>query len=60
MRQAPVAEPRTAWDLPVKERWFCRWCYGWTELGHDPHEVSRLLSYRFGHTPVGGRAQTYA
>ncbi|MFE4519199.1 hypothetical protein ACFRMQ_34035 [Kitasatospora sp. NPDC056783] len=30
-----------AWDLPVKERWFCPWCYAWTELGHDPGEVSR-------------------
>ncbi|MGW5973616.1 hypothetical protein [Streptomyces sp. NPDC055186] len=41
MRQVPVAEPRAAWDLPVKERWFCPWCYAWTELGHDPREVSR-------------------
>ncbi|MGW0854080.1 hypothetical protein [Streptomyces sp. NPDC002690] len=30
-----------AWDLPVKERWFCPWCYAWTEFGHDPREVSR-------------------
>ncbi|MFF0112489.1 hypothetical protein [Streptomyces prasinus] len=41
MRQVPVAEPRAAWDLPVKERWFCPWCYAWTELGHNPREVSR-------------------
>ncbi|MFD5656751.1 hypothetical protein [Streptomyces hirsutus] len=41
MRQVPVTEPRAAWDLPVKERWFCPWCYAWTELGHDPREVSR-------------------
>lgn len=29
------------WDPPIKERWFCFWCYAWTESGHDPREVSR-------------------
>ncbi|MFD0367605.1 hypothetical protein [Streptomyces sp. NPDC127114] len=29
------------WSLPVKERWFCPWCYAWTELGYRPKEVAR-------------------
>lgn len=29
------------WQLTVKERWFCRWCYAWTELGFHPQEASR-------------------
>ncbi|MGX1541510.1 hypothetical protein [Streptomyces adustus] len=37
----PVREPRMRWDKAVKERWFCPWCYAWTEFGHDPREVSR-------------------
>lgn len=41
MRWVPVSEPRADWALPVKERWFCAWCYAWTELGHGPQEVSR-------------------
>ncbi|MFK0108652.1 hypothetical protein [Streptomyces sp. NPDC091217] len=38
------------WDLPVKERWFCSWCYAWTEQGQDPREVSRPQ-----YQPVYGR-----
>jgi hypothetical protein len=41
MRRVAVAEPRMAWDLPVKERWFCNWCYAWTELGYGSDEISR-------------------
>lgn len=41
MRPRPVKEAVEAWELPVKERWFCAWCYAWTELGHHPDEVSR-------------------
>ena len=41
MRRKPVAEPLMEFDLAVKERWFCDRCYAWTELGHDPREVSR-------------------
>jgi hypothetical protein len=41
MRRVPVAEPRTAWDLRVRERWFCHWCYAWTELGYGADEVPR-------------------
>ncbi|AVT34184.1 hypothetical protein C6361_05185 [Plantactinospora sp. BC1] len=41
MRRMPIAEPRRRSDLPVRERWFCSWCYAWTELGHHPQEVSR-------------------
>ncbi|MEU3406848.1 hypothetical protein ABZ766_23320 [Streptomyces sp. NPDC006670] len=37
----PVKEPVEAWQLPVRERWFCGWCYAWTELGHDPGEAWR-------------------
>ncbi|WP_159064437.1 hypothetical protein [Streptomyces olivochromogenes] len=41
MRRIQVSEPLTEWDLRVKERWFCPWCYAWTELGHQLQEVSR-------------------
>ncbi|MFE1875880.1 hypothetical protein ACFW9N_34340 [Streptomyces sp. NPDC059496] len=37
----PVSEPRMRWDMTVKERWFCPWCYAWTEFGYDPREVLR-------------------
>ncbi|MFF2196396.1 hypothetical protein [Streptomyces sp. NPDC058157] len=37
----PVAEPQMPWSLAVKERWFCSWCYAWTEFGYDPREISR-------------------
>ncbi|MFF4550203.1 hypothetical protein [Streptomyces sp. NPDC001435] len=29
------------WQPAVKERWFCSWCYAWTELGYQPQEVLR-------------------
>ncbi|MBM0275379.1 hypothetical protein [Micromonospora tarensis] len=41
MRQQPVPEPLTEWAAPVRERWFCSWCYAWTEFGHDPREIAR-------------------
>jgi hypothetical protein len=48
MRQMPVREPRMWWDKAVKERWFCPWCYAWTEFGYDPREVSRP---QYGYIP---------
>ena len=41
MRWVPVTEPLAAWSMRVKERWFCAWCYAWTELGYLPGEVAR-------------------
>ncbi|MDG4809166.1 hypothetical protein O7634_20650 [Micromonospora sp. WMMD1120] len=41
MRRKPVSAPPTDGAVPVRERWFCRWCYAWTELGHDPGEIAR-------------------
>ncbi|MFD0379541.1 hypothetical protein [Streptomyces sp. NPDC127112] len=41
MQSRPVREAVEAWELPVKERWFCAWCYAWTELGHHPLEACR-------------------
>ncbi|MGW0187829.1 hypothetical protein ACWDV7_18955 [Streptomyces sp. NPDC003362] len=41
MRREPVPESRMRWEPSLRERWFCGWCYAWTDLGHHPHEVSR-------------------
>ena len=41
MQRRPVREPPLPWELSVRERWFCPWCYAWTEFGHVPGEVSR-------------------
>ncbi|GAA3381907.1 hypothetical protein GCM10017750_45980 [Streptomyces racemochromogenes] len=43
----PVGEP-SMWDVAVKERWFCPWCYAWTKFGYDPREVSRP---QYGYIP---------
>ncbi|MGQ4399050.1 hypothetical protein [Streptomyces scabiei] len=48
MRRIPVRQPRMPWDKAVKERWFCPWCYAWTEFGYDPREVSRP---QYGYIP---------
>ncbi|MFI8385766.1 hypothetical protein [Streptomyces sp. NPDC085540] len=48
MRRIPVAEPPMRWELAVKERWFCPWCYAWTEFGYDPREISRP---QYGYVP---------
>ncbi|WP_420309245.1 hypothetical protein ACOB87_00595 [Streptomyces sp. YS-B37] len=44
----PVAERQMPWDMAVRERWFCSWCYAWTEFGYDPREVSRP---QYGYIP---------